>query len=52
MQRALSLANVYYWNLYYRQKGIPKRHPLYLPRTIAKQIITDEEYDELLDLAH
>lgn len=52
MHRALSLANVYYWNLFYRHQKLDKRQPLYLSRDIATQIISNEEYDELLELAH
>ncbi len=51
MHRASALANVYYWNLYYRYIRSEKRKPLYLPRSIATQIITDEQYDELLAMA-
>ena len=51
MHRANALANVYYWNLLYRYQHLEKRHPLTLPRNIATQIITDEEYDELIELS-
>ena len=51
MHRAVSLANVYYWNWYYRIHNIPKKKPLYLPRDIATKIISDKEYDELLEWA-
>lgn len=51
MHRARSLANSYYWNWYYRIHEIKKNYPLYLPRDIARQIISDEEYDKLLELA-
>ena len=49
--RAEALANVYYWNKYYKAKGEPKRQPLYLPRDIATQIITNKEYDNLFLLS-
>ena len=52
MHRAEALANVYYWNWYYKIHEIQKRKPLYLPRNIARQLISDKEYDELLELAH
>lgn len=52
MHRAVALANVYYWNLLYRHQKLQKRKPLYLPRNIATQIISNEEYDELLEMAH
>ena len=51
MHRATALANVYYWNWYYRIHNLNKHKPLYLPRNIARNIISDKEYDELLDLA-
>ena len=51
MHRAEALANVFYWNTYYKENNIKQHFPLYLPRDIATQIITDEEYDELLILS-
>ena len=51
MHRAVSLANVYYWNWYYRIHNQDKHKPIYLPRDIATQIISDKEYDKLLQLA-
>ena len=47
MHRALSLANVYYWNKYYISKDQIKRKPLYLSRDIATQLIDNKEYDDL-----
>ena len=52
MHRARSLANTYYWNTFYKQTDSLKRIPVYLERSIANQIISDEEYDELLILTH
>lgn len=51
MHRAEALANVYYWNIYYIGHDMPERCPMYLPRDVANQIITDEEYDFLLQLS-
>lgn len=51
MHRAVSLANVYYWNWYYRIHNMDKHKPIYLPRDIATKIISDKEYDKLLQLA-
>jgi len=48
MHRAEALAGTYYWNMYYREHDSEKRKPMYLPRDIATQIISNEEYDELL----
>ena len=50
MHRARVLANVYYWNLYYIKNKINKIKPLYLERGIANQIISNEEYDQLLEM--
>lgn len=52
MHRAESLANVYYWNMYYIKHGIQKRFPLYLPREVAGVLIEDIEYDALLQLSN
>ena len=51
MHRAAALANVYYWNMQYRIDGSERRQPLYLARNIATQIISNEEYDKLLELS-
>ena len=50
MHRARALANVYYWNKRYVQERREKIFPLYLSRNLATQIISDEEYDELIRL--
>ena len=51
MHRARSLVNSYYYNKLFKQNGSEKRMPVYLNRELATQIISDEEYDELLKLA-
>lgn len=51
MHRAKSLANVYYWNLYYRKHNIDKNFAMFLPKQIACEIISHEEYDKLLNLS-
>lgn len=51
MHRARVLANVYYWNKYYQKNQINKRFNLYLDRNIASKIISNEEYDMLLQLS-
>lgn len=43
VHRARSLANVYYWNMLYRQNGLSERFHRYLPDDIALQIISPEE---------
>ena len=51
MQRARSLVNSYFYNHRFIQQGREKRVPLYLERELALQIISNEEYDELLRLS-
>lgn len=51
MHRARSLANVYYWNMYYHNISSERRVALNLSRDIATQIISDEEYDKLIILS-
>ena len=41
MHKARALANVYYWNLYYRKNNINKRFKLYLSNVEALKIIDD-----------
>ena len=50
MHKARSLANVYYWNKWYRKNGIDKKFKMYLPREEAEKIISSQEYDMLLRL--
>ena len=49
--RARSLANVYYWNKVHIKNNESERYRLYLPKEIALEIISEEEYDMLLELA-
>lgn len=51
MHKARALANVYYWNKWYRQNGIDKKFKMYLPREEAEKIISPKEYDMLLQLS-
>ena len=51
MHKARALANVYYWNKYYRQIGSNKRMKNNCPEEWALQIISKEEFDMLNDLA-
>lgn len=43
MHRAASLANVYFWNKYYKQHNIDKKLERFLPDEIALKIISKEE---------
>lgn len=51
MHKARSLANVYFWNTYYRKNNIDKRFEMYLPEEEALKIISKEEYDMLKELS-
>lgn len=49
--RARSLANVYYWNKVYKKNNEDRVLKMYLQKEYALQIITEEEYNMLLELA-
>lgn len=57
MHRARSLANVYYWNKVYQKhceldtNGRIKTFDMFLPKELALQIISEDEYDMLYELA-
>ena len=51
MHRARSLANVYYWNKAYKKHNDDKVFDLYLDKEHALQIISEEEYNMLLELS-
>lgn len=51
MHRAEAIANVYYWNKKYIQEGREKRFPFYLEQKYALEIISEKEYDYLLQLS-
>lgn len=51
MHKARVLGCVYFWNTYYRQAGLKKRKPMYIPEKWATEIIDKEEYEKLLKLA-
>ena len=50
VNRALALANYYYWNKKYIQEKSEKRVHIYLEREIATKMISNEEYNMLIDL--
>lgn len=50
MHRGRVLANVYYWNNYYKKYGIDKYFDLWIPRQWALKIISEDEYNELVSL--
>ena len=49
--RASALANVYYWNKVHIKNNEPYRFRSYLPKELALEIISEEEYNMLLELA-
>ncbi|MCT4686097.1 radical SAM peptide maturase, CXXX-repeat target family [Vallitalea sp.] len=51
MHRARVLANIYYWNKLYRKEGLEERFPVNTPKEWALEIISEEEYNMLLDLS-
>lgn len=50
MHKARSLANVYFWNTYYRKTNSNKRFKMHCPEEWALQIIDKEEYEKLKEL--
>ena len=50
MHKARSLANVYYWNKFYKKHNEDKVFEMHCPKEWALNIITEEEYNKLLDL--
>jgi len=51
MHKARSLANVYFWNTYYRKNNIDKRMTMYCPKEWALKIISEDEYNMLYNLS-
>lgn len=51
MHKARSLANVYYWNRWYRKSEQEKRFEMHCPEEWALQIVEEEEYRMLLALS-
>ena len=51
MHKARSLANVYFWNMYYRKNNIDKRFKMYCTKEWALNIISEEEYNMLTELS-
>ena len=51
MHKARSLANVYYWNTWYRKQGKKERFKMYCPKEWALEIISEEEYNNLIKIS-
>jgi hypothetical protein len=44
MHKARALANVYFWNKWYRQQGLEKRFENHCPDEWALEIISEDEF--------
>lgn len=51
MHKSRVLANVYYWNKYYRKHNMPNRFECHLPKEEALRFISEEEYNYLIQLS-
>lgn len=51
MHKARSLANVYLWNKYYQKNNIDKKFKMYCTKEWALNIISEDEYNMLLELS-
>lgn len=51
MHKARSLANVYYWNKWYKQNNIKSTFYMHLPKEDAVEIIGKDEYNMLVELS-
>ena len=51
MHKARSLANVYYWNTWFRKQNKKQRFTMHCPKEWALEIISEEEYNKLLELS-
>lgn len=51
MHKARVLANTYFWNQYYIKNNIPKRLKVNCPKEWALEIISEEEYNFLIELS-
>jgi|GEM_PF-333125 len=51
MHKARALANVYYWNKWYKLNGIKSKFYMYLPKEDALKIVDENEYNMLVELS-
>lgn len=51
MHKARALANLYFWNTYYRNHNMRKRMKCYVSKEWALNIISEDEYNMLLQLS-
>lgn len=52
MHQARALGNYYFWNKYYRRRGLLNRMNIHIPEEWALEIISQEEWDMLKKLAN
>lgn len=51
MHQARALGNYYFWNKYYRKRGLPNRMNIHIPEEWALEIISKEEWNMLKELS-
>ena len=51
MHKARALANLYFWNTYYHKIGSPERMECHVPKEWALNIISEDEYNMLIELS-
>lgn len=51
MHKSRSMANVYYWNKYYKKNNIDETFNMNIPKEWALEIISEDEYNNLLELS-
>ncbi|WP_055667269.1 radical SAM peptide maturase, CXXX-repeat target family [Desnuesiella massiliensis] len=51
MHKARTLANIYHWNRLFRKHNIDNRFEMHIPKEWALEIISNEEYEMLKELA-
>ena len=51
MHKARALANVYYWNKLYKKYNLNKNFKMYIPKELALEIISEQEYKMLEELS-
>jgi radical SAM protein with 4Fe4S-binding SPASM domain len=50
MHKARALANVYFWNTWFKKQNQPKRHKMWIPEEWALEIVDKDEYEMLKSL--
>lgn len=50
MHKARALANIYFWNMYYRKHKSKERFKIHIPEEWALEVVSKEEFNMLKDL--